>query len=434
MESSQVNMESSDGIESNDVIMGCYENMDRKLARISLVQSQSTIYRVHKHLKDVNTKAYEPDVVAIGPYHRGKDNLQMMEDHKMRYLRLLLQDGNQDLGRYISAIEPLEQEARKSYSERISLDATEFIEMLVLDGCFIIQLVRKHNTSPLEERADPIFRMNWIWNSLQRDLMLFENQVPFFILCKLFDLIEGPNLHARLIFLLSDFLNSLFPKRVSYRTTRSLDEIKHLLDLMHGNWCPEEPAANRDSFKRWRPINHATVLRESNVRFEPIQGDSLFDITFKDGTMLLPSLIIEGRTESLFRNLMAYEQYFQLGCGYVTNYVKFLDCIIDSPGDVEILSRQGIIDNCLGDDKVVANMVNKLIESSDNTHIYTAYATLFLQVNDHCYIRRNRWMAKLRRDYLNSPWAIISIMFAVTLLLLTVIQSVSSIIQIKHTP
>ncbi|KAH6757945.1 hypothetical protein C2S52_023183 [Perilla frutescens var. hirtella] len=94
----------------------------------------------------------------------------------------------------------------------------------------------------------------------------------------------------------------------------------------------------------------------------------------------------------------------------VTDYVKLLDCIVDSSKDVEILSRLGILENWLGDDEVIAKMVNQLndlVAHGDISFIYNA--NIFENVNEHCRKRRNRWMAKLRRNYLNSPWAIISI-------------------------
>ncbi|KAK4435851.1 hypothetical protein Salat_0748700 [Sesamum alatum] len=437
-------------------------NISQKLSHLSVAQSECTIYRVHRHLRNVNDKAYEPEVIAIGPYHRDKDNLKMMEDHKLRYLHLLLQRKNENIEKYVSAIRPLEPQARKCYAETVSLSAADFIEMLVLDGCFIIDLVRKSNMPYLRERNDPIFHMDWIMNSLQRDLMLFENQVPFFVLCELFDLIEVPGRHSRLIHLLLSFFNNLYPGKV-YRPSRgwSSNEIKHLLDLIHRNWRPSfdwldvskngENSKKRwrfvnratcfreanvskngeDGTKRWRFINCATWLREANVKFARRDEVTLFNVRFKNGTIFLAPLTIEDRTDSFFRNLIAYEQYFQdTEFSFVTDYVKFLDCLIDSSRDVQILCRCGIIDNWLGDDEVVADMFNKLTDSVTGPGSRFVYAKIFDSVNEHCNKRSNRWMAKLRRNYLNSPWAIISILVAVVLVLLTIAQTVFSALQV----
>ncbi|KAL0340595.1 UNVERIFIED_CONTAM: hypothetical protein Sradi_4576300 [Sesamum radiatum] len=352
----------------------------------------------------------------------------MMEDHKLRYLHLLFQRKNDNIEKYVSAIGPLEPQARKCYAENINLSPADFIEMLVLDGCFVIELVRKSNLPHLREKNDPIFHMDWIMNSLQRDLMLFENQIPFFVLCKLFDLIEVPHQHSRLIYLLLSFFDNLYPGK-GYRDSKSWSshEIKHLIDLIHRNWLPSFEYRE----KGWRFINCAAWLKEANVKFARYDNVTLFNIRFENGTIFLAPLTVEDRTDSLFRNLIAYEQYFQdTKFSLVTDYVKFLDCLIDSSRDVQILCRCGVIDNWLGDDEAVANMFNKLSDSVTGPGSSFVYAEIFDSINEHCNKRRNRWMAKLRRNYLNSPWAIISIVVAVILVLLTITQTVFSILQV----
>ncbi|KAG8369618.1 hypothetical protein BUALT_Bualt14G0032400 [Buddleja alternifolia] len=215
-----------------------------------------------------------------------KENLKMMEEQKVRYLESLLQRKNENLEKYVSLIEPLEAEARKCYAEDISqIKSPEFKEMFVLDGCFIIELVRKFHMKFLREKDDPIFRMGWIMNSLQRDLMLFENQIPFFVLCKLFDSIEVP--------------------------------IKH--------------------------NSSATGLREANVKFEKEEKDILFHIRFEKGTLHLAPLTIEDRTESFLRNLIAYEQYLQDGqCDHevVANMFNKLTDSVTGPGERFIYAKE----------------------------------------------------------------------------------------------
>ncbi|KAL7177202.1 hypothetical protein ACSBR2_030522 [Camellia fascicularis] len=102
----------------------------KKLSHLSSSPSECCIFRIHEELRGVNEKAYDPDIVAIGPYHRGKDRLQMMEEHKLRYLQLLLERKNEaDPERYVFAIRSLEQEARRCYAEPMSLNPDEMIEI-----------------------------------------------------------------------------------------------------------------------------------------------------------------------------------------------------------------------------------------------------------------------------------------------------------------
>jgi hypothetical protein len=64
--------------------------------------------------------------------------------------------------------------------------------MLLLDGCFITELFRKYNSMDLRYVHDPILQLGWMFSSLERDPILFENQIPFFVLTKLFEMTKVP--------------------------------------------------------------------------------------------------------------------------------------------------------------------------------------------------------------------------------------------------
>lgn len=400
------------------------------------------IFRLHEELRQLNDKAYDPVIISIGPYHRGKQSLQMMERHKLHYFNSLLEKKNESRKKYVNAIGELEQKARQFYAEPISLDSDAMITMMVLDGCFIIELLRKFDMAFLRDENDPIFKRDWIFNRLQRDLMLFENQIPFFILCKLFDMIEAPNNHNRLIYLALRFFSDLLPgtgKREDGKESHR--KSSHLLGLIHSNWRPSfaglepvEDALNKKGKGNWRFIPNTRELQEAGVKIEKFEvtGGSLFDIEFKSGVMQIPPLTIEGRTESFFRNLIAYEQYsLDKQLSYVTDYVKFLDCLIDSPRDVKILSRCGIIDNWLGDDEAVSNLFNKISDTDSGTSTHFQYADIFNRVNIHCSQPWNLYRATLNRNYFNNPWGRIAILAVSVLLLLTLTQTVFTVFRWK---
>jgi hypothetical protein len=125
-------------------------HIDEKLVGLAPNDPEySCIFRMHNQLRKINEKAYEPQLLAIGPYLRGKDDLMLMEEHKLRYLQLILQRGNESsMERYIKAMRELEGRAREFYAEPISLTTDEFVEILLLDGCFIIELFRKLASVP----------------------------------------------------------------------------------------------------------------------------------------------------------------------------------------------------------------------------------------------------------------------------------------------
>jgi Plant protein of unknown function len=47
--------------------------------------SKHSIYRIPACIKDLNSKAYKPQVVSFGPFHHGEPQLIPMEEHKRRY-------------------------------------------------------------------------------------------------------------------------------------------------------------------------------------------------------------------------------------------------------------------------------------------------------------------------------------------------------------
>ena len=47
---------------------------------------KQSIYRVPACIKDLNSKAYKPQVVSFGPFHHGEAQVMPMEEHKHRAL------------------------------------------------------------------------------------------------------------------------------------------------------------------------------------------------------------------------------------------------------------------------------------------------------------------------------------------------------------
>ncbi|KAM7487936.1 hypothetical protein LguiB_025420 [Lonicera macranthoides] len=79
-----------------------------------------------------------------------------MGEYKFRYLRSFLEQKNTITDRAVGSkpesytvrhvmkeIKKMENEARKCYAELIGLESDEFVEMMLLDACFVIEFVRK---------------------------------------------------------------------------------------------------------------------------------------------------------------------------------------------------------------------------------------------------------------------------------------------------
>ncbi|KAH0986554.1 hypothetical protein GBA52_013731, partial [Prunus armeniaca] len=60
-----------------------------------------------------------------------------------------------------------------------------------------------------------------------------------------------------------------------------------------------------------------------------------------------------------FRNLIAYEQC-ELHDHYINDYVFVMDRLVDSPRDVELLVKSGILESMLSDSEAAAEFINSL--------------------------------------------------------------------------
>lgn len=415
------------------------------------------IYRIPHYLKEGDDKAYIPQIVSLGPYHHGKRRLRQMDRHKWRALYQILRRTNHDINLYLDAVKELEERARNCYEGSIALSSNEFVEMMVLDGCFVLELFRGATEGFKQlgyPRNDPIFAMRGSMHSIQRDMIMLENQLPLFILDRLLGIQLGnPDQKGLVAKLTLQFFDPLMPtdepltksdmnkleSSLGYAAT--FDPLSdqgglHCLDVFRRSllrrglqpepriWIKRWSHGNRVADKRRQQLIHCvTELRESGIKFKKRKTDRFWDIKFKNGILKIPRLLIHDGTKSLFLNLISFEQC-HLDCSNdITSYVVFMDNLINSHQDVGYLHYCGIIEHWLGSDDEVADLFNRLCQEVvfDINDSYLSH--LSEDVNRYYDHRWNAWRASLKHNYFGNPWAIISLIAAVVLLLLTSAQT-----------
>ncbi|KAF8389082.1 hypothetical protein HHK36_025767 [Tetracentron sinense] len=400
----------------------------QKLETVSPVSLKCCIHRVPTMLRSLNDAAYTPQVISIGPFHCGKESLLVMEEHKWRYLNAFLDRYPQtNLEDYVKALRGLEKSARQCYAEPIKLGSDKFVLMMLLDGFFILVLFLKKRTPDWQDTSDPIFHTEWMWGAIMLDLLLLENQIPFFVLQHLFDLLpirDQVNACSSPLELIPVYFYLLQNNEIPDRIYRS--EVKHLLDFVQSCHIPSPVLSQGD--RRCDVTRSATELHEAGVRFMVAKSNCLLDISFRNGVLEIPALIIADTTETIFRNLIAWEQFQELPYCGIASYASLMDCLISTPKDVSLLIDYEIIENWLGDNEDVSHLFNNLVKevNLDTNKFY--FSSVCDDLNEHCKKPWHRWMASLKRDYFNTPWAIISFIAAVVLLILTFIQTVLSLI------
>ncbi|PWA55721.1 hypothetical protein CTI12_AA425290 [Artemisia annua] len=405
-----------------------------KLLRKLAGKDSCCIFRLPQSIVEINKEAYRPRIVSIGPYHYGNKDLNMIQEHKWRFLNDLITRSRKTLGEFMNMMVSMDKEIRESYSESIDqFSAKELAKMMVLDGVFLIELFRKVGKLVNTHQDDPIFRMVWVSPFLMRDLLKIENQIPFFVLQKLFDA-SSTNIDTRpLRALILEFFNYLVDRQQEVLHKYENQEGKHLLDFFRKSFIKNENENHVASRAIVEKSNHpaslklippATKLVIAGVKFKANpQAESFLDIKFQNGLLLIPQINMDDFYSSFFLNCVAFEQCYSHCSKDITTYVVFMGCLMNTSTDVGLLSEKKIIENYFGTDKEIAkffkNVGKDVAFDTRNNYLIG----LFSELNSYC---KNGWhvgFAGFKHTYFSSPWAAISALAASMLLILAALQT-----------
>ncbi|KAJ0778319.1 hypothetical protein HanLR1_Chr02g0070361 [Helianthus annuus] len=360
-----------------------------KLLNMLAGKSSCCIYRVPRSLDEIKKEAYQPRIVSIGPYHSGNKDLEMIQEHKGRFLDYMITRTGKSLSVFMNIIVPLDNEIRESYSEYIDLVPNDLAKMMVLDGVFLIELFRKVGKLVDTHPDDPIFKVTWIVPLLMRDILRIENQIPFFVLQKLFE--ESKTGDRKLQSLILEFFNrAVGRQRDVLEKFENLDG-KHLLDFFrqsfitnknrNTNYPKKDVKSNNLSLKF---IPSATKLIKIGVNFKAnYEADSFLDVEFQNGMLLVPQINFNDFFYSFLLNCLAFEQCNFHCSKHITTYVVFMGCLINTSIDLGLLSESEIIVNCFGSDhdieKFFKDVGKDMIMGIDDNYL----SSLFMNVNKY---------------------------------------------------
>ncbi|CAL9159824.1 UPF0481 protein At3g47200-like [Musa acuminata AAA Group] len=348
------------------------EGLEKKVADTKWEDRRSqlpTIFKAPNHIREIDTKAYEPVILALGPYHHDKPHLQAMNQLKWHYLKkFLARNPVKNLVDYLKQVKALESQARMAYAEEPKMSSNDFLQMLLLDACFVVETITfwEQTEQGLEAVQNPIKSTSWTLRAVARDMLLLENQLPFFLLETLFDA-AFPNQSVNLLVQVLNFIGR-FVRTGKMEIASLSGSSHHLLHILHSCIIPEtDRHCNRvvmtgqpTSELPWMP--NATLLKEVGVQFKMrVAAKSFLDVTFQNGVMEMAQLIFDGDTYTLFRNLTAFEQCHKLANPVVTAYVLLMNSIIDTAADVQLLKRDKIVIGAWAHSKEVASLFHDLV-------------------------------------------------------------------------
>ncbi|KAM7493034.1 hypothetical protein LguiB_027643 [Lonicera macranthoides] len=134
----------------------------------------------------------------------------------------------------------------------------------------------------------------------------------------------------------------------------------------------------------------------------------------------MPCFRLEDNTKTFIRNLMTLELCHYPSDSYIIDYIIFMDDLINTSEDVDLLTKNGILVNWLGDSKAAANLFNSL---SINI-VFDDYNFFFSHICEKLYeyykVPKHKWKATLRRDYFGTRWKTASTVAAILLLYIVV--------------
>uniref|UniRef100_A0A7N0TZP5 Uncharacterized protein n=1 Tax=Kalanchoe fedtschenkoi TaxID=63787 RepID=A0A7N0TZP5_KALFE len=397
------------------------------------VTSDCCIYRVPPTMRKVNEASYTPHVVSIGPFHHGRDEYASMENQKLRYLNDFVERTQKSLKDIVNIIaQSWEERARRCYSQSVEPNSAKFVLMLLKDGVFIVERMLRICCKVTVTPQDMLIMKPWLSTDVNHDLILLENQLPFFVIHGLYSLLPPDQSGTLPSTTLKNLIRECFSEYIPKTTKISSGEPRHLLDLIYNFQIPEEPARDSGMNEAKLPEFSATRLHEAGVKFKVSKSKCLLDIKFRkeDGVVEMPLLRIEDSSESFLRNLVAFEQcHYPYGELYIGYYILLLDKLVNTSGDVDVLEKDGVIENFIGDNETLSTMINKLAAH----HITLSKGSYYLAsicnaLDAYCSVPRHEWMATCRREHCSTPWRILSIIAAAILLILTMIQTISSIV------
>lgn len=391
------------------------------------------IHRVPRHLRKWKEEAYTPQVVSIGPFHHKNKRLKVMEEHKERYFRSFMNRSEIKVEYLVDSIKKMEKRIRGCYEEIIDLSSDRFVKMILVDAIFILELfIRK--TSGIQTRVDPMF-VKPRDKAMKFDLVLLENQLPFFVIEELHQLTfhylfrSDPRLfNCRDLVKLS--LNYFEDPCFEFKYERPNVKIEHFTDLLRTFQIPPRKKRPKRVDQQTDLLYTATQLQEAGVKFEGVESDECrFDIKFDKGVLKIPKFELDDWTEVATRNIMALEQTRYIDDTYFTDYFFLMDSLINTRKDVDLLCDEKILVNYLGDNNAAMSMINNLNKGIVWKTTRDDYSYHYDELNTFYEITWHKWKATLKHEYFSTPWRIASTVAAIILLVLTFIQTVCSIIK-----
>ncbi|KAG6673052.1 hypothetical protein I3842_16G092000 [Carya illinoinensis] len=357
-----------------------------------------------------------------------------MENYKLRLFWSFMERTNINKEKLASIIQDSEESVRECYAEAIPFDPDTLKQIILVDASFIIEYFCRL-WSHTELANELIMELKpWRMRQIAVDLILLENQLPFFIIEKLYELLtlRSPSTYP------SSFLDLTFKSYFGALNVQKIrddgidsEEVMHLLDLARYFYlCPRQSLPKR-SFKTVDKMYCASQLAEAGLKFKPTSSRTIVGLKFNERVLEIPTFKLDREAEIDARNLIALEQCHYPLERYVTDYFIMLDFLINTGKDVDLLVDKEIINKPRRGANIIPTLAGSFCTGISLRDVNNDYYDLCTQLVD---FRRKHWYvilkSSLKKDYFRTPWMGAATVGAIILLILTLIQTICTVISI----
>ncbi|KAI8570563.1 hypothetical protein RHMOL_Rhmol01G0044400 [Rhododendron molle] len=205
------------------------------------------IFNIPATLASFKPKAYMPQLMGLGPYHHGDPDLYDMERYKLAAAtRLQKQFKTREFEQLVDKLMEFEDKVRASYHKYLDIEGNTLMWIMAIDGLFLLEFLQIFTNKDDSEAAHLVDSAGkkLYHDSILSDVMLLENQIPFFLFSKIISIqILQDYLHDNCLpSNLTTFCHSISPVKLKklkeFPLTGVLDRY-HLLDLLYHMIVPE---------------------------------------------------------------------------------------------------------------------------------------------------------------------------------------------------
>lgn len=332
----------------------------------------------------------------------------------------------------------LKPSIRDYYSEKIPIAPEEFAEMMLKDGCFIIQIFLNAESRDAK-LSDPILKKSWMLPIIAVDLLLLENQIPFVVLEKIFGWMKASTESITSDKSLKELAIKFFEPLIPLKSEISGEPPHHLLHLIHCQICPTSTTGPNVQGYEYTPLptsprammDHrppplpffpsALEIPYQGIELRSKKSESILDVKLRGMFLEIPTVSLNNVTLCIFRNLVAMEQCCRNYGTYCTSYATLMKRLAPSSKDVSIMKAHEIIDDLFGNDEEVALQLDQIC-TGVSSYLEESYQDLFKEVNKSPKSLFKEMTVKLSRKFKDAPWDLLNLIVSVVVALFTFIQ------------